>query len=75
MENTKLISVHGFVMVRNLNDGCKYKITERVDPKYGMVYDVRKPLGKKVIVTHYKSTIDLWISDDVNRINRIEIIL
>ena len=68
-----LIEVHGFVMLKGLKDGFKYLLIEKNHEKYGLVYEVKKPLGKNTIIMHYKSSVDNWINSK-SKINYIEIL-
>lgn len=66
-----IIEVHGWIMAKGLEGGCKYKIA-RIGQHAGKdVYWFSKPRGKKEIIGHYVSDIDMWI-DPLNN-NRIEI--
>jgi hypothetical protein len=69
-----LIEVHGFVMLKGLNDGFKYLLIQKKHPEHGLIYEVRKPMGKKLIVSHYKSSVDLWIKEPGKQNNYIEIL-
>ena len=67
-----IIRVHGFVMLAGLEDGCRYRV-KSITPYYGMpTYTFSRPKGRKAVVRHTVSSVDLWISDandpDLNKI-------
>lgn len=66
-----VIEVIGWVMLKNLNEG-KYKVSS-IGQHFGEdVYYFSKPKGKKEIVGHYVSDVDMSIDERNN--NRIEIV-
>lgn len=68
-----IIEVHGWVMLKGLEGGNKYKVS-RVSKRSGKdVYWFSKPRGKKEIVGHYAHDVDISINE-LNG-NRIEIII
>lgn len=67
-----IIEVIGFVMMKNLNGGQKYKLS-RISQRFGKpVYWFTKPKGKKEVVGHYADDVDLWVG--TNNLNRIDIL-
>lgn len=72
LEVGNIIEVHGWVMLKNLEGGNKYKVT-RVDKVHGRnAYFFSKARGKKEVVGHYINNVDMMINPSNN--NRIEII-
>jgi hypothetical protein len=64
------ILIHGFVMLKGLEDGQKYRV-QSTPPYYNNpTYQFTK--GKKVVCRHDAYSIDAWITAD--NLNRIEII-
>ena len=51
--NGTIIHVHGFVMLKGLNQG-KYKVLRQDE----FSYTFSKPKGNKAICRHYKSSVD-----------------
>lgn len=67
-----IIEVIGFVMMKNLNGGQKYRLS-RIGTHCGKpVYWFTKAKGKKEVVGHYVSEVDLWVG--TNNLNRIDIL-
>lgn len=67
-----IILVHGFVMLKGLEDGCKYKI-QSMPQYYGQdTYQFTKVRGKKFVARHLAKDVDCWINE--NNLNRIEIL-
>jgi len=67
-----IILVHGFVMLKGLEDGQKYRVSMGLYYK-APTYCFRKARGKKVVCCHYAHDVDLWIGD-TNNLNTIEVI-
>lgn len=67
-----IIIVHGFVMLKGLEDGQKYRV-HSTPPHYGNdTYQFTKAKGKKVVARHYANNVDLWV-DNPQNFNRIEV--
>jgi len=67
-----IIEVIGWVMMKKLESGEKYRVNKVYKYSGKDVYSFTKPKGKKEIVNHYVSDVDLWIGTENN--NRIDII-
>lgn len=68
-----VILVHGWIMMKGLEGGEKYRVT-RISERFGKpVYWFSKPKGKKEIVGHYADDVD-WMMNLLNN-NRIEILV
>lgn len=73
--NTKLkvgsiILVHGWIMLKGLNSGQKYRV-QSIPNHYGSpTYQFTKPKGKNTVARHYAHDVDVWIcaSQDLNKI-------
>jgi hypothetical protein len=71
-----IILVHGFVMMKGLKDGKKYRVQSM--PKLKMFYDAEtyqftKAFGTKFVCRHLAESVDCWIGQPEN-LNRIEIL-
>lgn len=60
LEVGDIIKVHGFIMLKNLDDGNKYHITGIAEYKGQWVYEFKKFRGKK-LYGHYVHNIDSWV--------------
>lgn len=67
-----IIEVHGWVMLKGLVDGGKYKVTRIEKTQDDSIYFFSKARGNKEIIGHYAYNIDMMINS--NNGNRIEII-
>jgi hypothetical protein len=64
LKTNDIIRVHGFVMLEGLDDGCCYRV-KAITPYYGNpTYSFAKPKGRKTIVRHFASSVDLWVSEE-----------
>lgn len=68
-----IIKVHGWVMLRDLEDGCSYRIARIFDSFGRSVYEFSKPRGRKRLFGHYADSVDSWINDRDDN-NRIELV-
>jgi hypothetical protein len=70
-----IILVHGWIMSKGLDGGCKYRV-ESIPNYMGMTtYQFTKAKGKNVVARHYTGQIDPWIrSKDHPDLNRIEVV-
>jgi len=70
-----IILIHGWIMTKGLDGGCKYRV-ESMPNYHGIpTYQFTKAKGKKVVARHYLSDIDAWIREkDHPDLNRIEVI-
>lgn len=74
LKHGSIILVHGWVMLKGLEDGQKYKV-QAITPYYGNnTYQFTKPKGKKPVCRHYSDKVDLWIQENNPNLNRIEIV-
>lgn len=70
-----VIKVHGFVMLKGLDDGFRYEV-EKLDMWTSIsttyTYTFRR-IGSKFRVRHFASSVDSWINEteDLNRIQHI----
>lgn len=62
-----IIEVHGWVMLAGLDAG-KYKVQSMPEYHGQPTYQFTKPKGKKVVARHYTTSVDAWVSDNINRI-------
>lgn len=67
-----VILVHGFVMLKGLEDGQKYRVQSTPDYFGQPTYRFTKPKGKKFICRHYTSNVDMMM--DERNLNRIEVL-
>lgn len=71
MKSGQMIYVHGWVMMKGLNEGAYIVLSQD-----NISYTFAKPRGKKAICRHYKSSIDAKIKcferGDSNGIEVIE---
>ena len=66
--------VHGFVMLKHLEDGDTWKIVAKDAISYTLRKVLRNgQLGKKV-VRHHRSSIECWTGGHPDNINRLEIL-
>lgn len=74
LKTNDIIRVHGFVMLQGLEDGRRYRV-KAITPYYGIAtYSFARPKGRKTIVRHLASSVDVWISDENNRdLNKITV--
>ena len=68
-----VILVHGFVMLKGLEDGQKYRVQSMPDWYGRPTYQFTKAKGKKFVCRHETSSVDCWIGDKQN-LNRIEVL-
>lgn len=67
-----IILVHGWIMLKGLDGGCKYRV-QSMPMNNGMpTYQFTKAKGKNVVCRFYTGTIDREIND--RDLNRIEIV-
>lgn len=69
-----VILVHGFVMLKGLDDGFRYRVVNTT-PYFGsFAYQFKKIGSRAKSVRHYASSVDAWIRDkDHPDLNRIEV--
>ena len=67
-----IIEVIGWVMLKGLDDGKRYKVARIEKHFMGDVYYFSKPKGKKIVIGHYCYDVDGYINNSNN--NRIEIV-
>jgi len=72
LKTNDIIRVHGFVMLEGLEDDHRYRV-KAITPHYGnATYSFARPKGRKTVVRHLASSVDLWVSDesdpDLNKI-------
>ena len=67
-----VILVHGFVMLKGLEDGQKYRVQSTPNHYGNPTYQFTKPKGKKFICRHDASNVDMMM--DERNLNRIEVI-
>ncbi|MFW5891193.1 MAG: hypothetical protein ACOCUI_03145 [bacterium] len=70
-----IIEVHGFVMLRKVEG--KLRVDEVFNYKGILVYRFCKPRGKKTIVCHSVTDVDMWLEredEDEESLNKIKII-
>lgn len=63
-----VILVHGWVMLKKLEDGQLYRVQSTPDHFGFATYQFTKPKGKKVVIRHYAHDVDAWITNNSNRI-------
>jgi hypothetical protein len=68
-----IILVHGWVMLKNFEDGQKYRVQSIPDYRGIDTYQFTKSKGKNIVCRHYAHEVDCWIGNKEN-LNRIEII-
>jgi hypothetical protein len=67
-----IIMVHGWVMLKGLEAGQKYRV-QSTPQHYGSdTYQFTKAKGKKVVARHYANSVDLWVNNPQN-FNHIEV--
>lgn len=67
-----VILVYGFVMLKGLEDGQKYRVQSTPDYYGNPTYQFTKAKGKKVVCRHYTGDVDIMIQE--KNLNRIEVI-
>jgi hypothetical protein len=67
-----IILVHGFVMLKGLKDGQKYRVQSMPDYIGIPTYQFTKAKGKKVVCRHHTSDVDIMIQE--KNLNRIEVL-
>lgn len=67
---TRRIKVHGFVMLKGLNDG---DILDAVDFQDGTTGFYKRNSATQLF-RHYTDSVNCWVSDNASRLNRIEVI-
>lgn len=67
-----IIRVHGFVMLKGLDDGGEYKVQSTPTYHGNPTYQFTRRRGKKVACRHLASNVDAMISE--NNLNRIEVV-
>lgn len=69
-----VIQVEGFVMLKNIDDGCSYRLIGIREYNGNSVYDFAKgKRGRVRYVSHYCYEIDYWLNNnsDINYIKKI----
>jgi myosin heavy subunit len=59
-----IIEVHGFVMLKGLDGGNKYKVAKISEKNRRHVYWFSKARGKKIVIGHYTSDVDMLVHDN-----------
>lgn len=61
-----IIRVQGFVMLAGLEESGRYRV-KAITPYYGNpTYSFASPNGRKTIIRHLASSVDVWVSDESN---------
>ena len=68
-----VIQVNGWVMLQGMEDGQKYKVARIQKSGFNNIYFFTKARGKKIVVGHSTSDIDMCINSQYGN-NNIEII-
>lgn len=68
-----LIRVHGFVMLKGLEDGVTYRVWTVGVYGGSPVYAFRRLRGKRTIATHFARSVDGWIRETAD-LNYIEVL-
>lgn len=67
-----IISVHGYVMMKKLDDGVKYRVSKIADHFGRKVYVFTRARGSAVVARHFCHTVDAWLRpsghEDLNKI-------
>jgi len=68
-----VILVHGWIMLKGLENGQKYKVQSMPNYHNTPTYQFTKAKGKKVVARHIVNNVDPWVNNPQN-LNQIEVI-
>lgn len=68
-----LILIHGWIMLKSLESGQKYRVQSTPDYMGFATYEFTKPKGTKIVCRHYAHDLDPWIriTQDLNYVEII----